>query len=545
MSESLPQHQRRSREWFLALVVGALGLWLAHRHQFASAFDLFPGPRGDTRLIAYLCEHWYQALQGKAALLSPSMFYPAKGTLGYSDALLLFVPPYSLLRCLGCDIFTALAFTVVGFNFLNFVAGFALLYNALRFRWLPAVTGALFFAFNNPKIYGSDHLQLQPVWLLAIIAGCVVVFFRDRRSLTSRRAFGLLALAGLALDIQLLTAFYLGWFLVFWSGLFLGLAVCFRQSRDFLRDALLHHWQPMVGAIAVTVVGLVPFLILYLPALREVGGWPYTMALRYIPEFQSYLLMGNGNFVWSRMPVAILHTPVSELDWGRCVGIGVVPTAAWLAVSVLAVRSRTRRPFLALVILSVNLVIVLALQYHGHSAWHFIYKLVPGAKSIRAVSRLMIFAALPMSVGFAFAIEQAWQRCGMRAGCRVALASVIAFGAFEQFSSGAGQYYSIHAENSRLQRLAGKLPADCAAFYVTARRPDDQPLDSFQNQQWMHDAMFISIMRHIPTLNGRSGKSPPGWDLREITAPDYEAKVRDWIQQRHISIGVCRLEIDE
>jgi hypothetical protein len=545
MSEALPQRQRRLGEWLLALAVGALGIWLVHRHQFSSGFELFPGPRGDTRLIAYLCEHWYQALRGKAALLSPAMFYPARGTLGYSDALLLFVPPYSLLRGGGCDIFTALAFTVVGFNFLNFVAGFALLFKALRFRWLPAVAGAMFFAFNNPKLSESDHLQLQPVWLLALIAACVVVFFRDTPSLTPRRAFGLLALAGLALDLQLLTAFYLGWFLIFWSGLLLGLAVCFRQSREFLQGALHHHWRPILAAISVTVAGLLPFLILYVPAVREVGGWPYSMALRYVPEFRSHLLMADGNFVWSPMTGAILQAAGNEPDLGRRVGIGVVPTVAWLAVSALAVRFRARRPFLALAILSVNLLIVLALQYHGHSPWHVLYKLVPGAKSIRAVSRFMIVAALPMSVAFAYAIEHAWQWSGTHVGSRVVLAVVIAFGAFEQFSSGAGEDYSIHAENSRLQRLAAKLPENCAAFYVTARQPDGQPLDSFQNQQWMHDAMFISIMRHVPTLNGRSGKSPPGWALREITAPDYEEKVRKWIKQRQISGRVCRLEIDE
>jgi hypothetical protein len=56
-----------------------------------------------------------------------------------------------------------------------------------------------------------------------------------------------------------------------------------------------------------------------------------------------------------------------------------------------------------------------------------------------------------------------------------------------RISSGAGDNYSIRAENLRLQWLAAKLPGDCAAFYVTARQTDDQPLDSVQNQQWMHD----------------------------------------------------------
>jgi hypothetical protein len=530
MTDTLQPRRRQLLACLLALAVGMLGLRLQHRHQFSSGFDLFPGPRGDTRLIAYLCEHWYQALHGKADWLSPAMFYPAKATLGYTDGLLLFVPPYSALRGAGLDIFTALAVTVVAFNFLNFVAGFALLFSALRFRWLPSVAGALFFAFNNPKLAQPDHLQLQPVWLLAVIAGCVMVFFRDASSLPPKRAFGLLALAGLALDFQLLTAFYSGWFLIFWSGLFLGLMVCYRQTRGLFVAALCRHWRVMIGATVVTVAGLVPFLIIYLPAAREVGGWPYGMALHYIPELRSYLLMADGNFVWSR-------AAGNEPDWGRCVGIGAVATITWLGMTWVAWKERARRPFLALAILSVNLLVLLALQYHGHSLWHVIYKIMPGAASIRAVSRFMIVAALPVSVVFAFAVE--------RAGRRAIVFVLIAFGLFEQFNSGEGENFSIRAENARLQRLAAKLPDDCGAFYVTARWPADTPMDSFQNQQWMHDAMLVSILRGVPTLNGRSGKSPPGWWLREVTAPDYETKVQEWIARHKLTGKICRLEVEE
>jgi hypothetical protein len=35
----------------------------------------------DTRLIAFLVEHWYQWLRGAAELRSPPMFYPVKGAL--------------------------------------------------------------------------------------------------------------------------------------------------------------------------------------------------------------------------------------------------------------------------------------------------------------------------------------------------------------------------------------------------------------------------------------------------------------------------------
>lgn len=244
--------------WCSALLVGALGTWLVHRYQFASGFDLFPGPRGDTRQTAYLCEHWYQALRGKAELLSPAIFYPVKGVLGYSDVLLVLAAPYSVLRAAGLDIFTALAVVAVAFNFLNFIAGFLLLFHVLGFRWLPSVAGAMFFAFNNPKLSEADHLQLQPVWLLVIGAAAVIIFFRDAPSLSAKRAFGLLLVAGLALDLQLLTAFYLGWFGIFWSGLFLAVAVCLPPAREVLRVAMARHSRPALAAAGVTVAGLLP-----------------------------------------------------------------------------------------------------------------------------------------------------------------------------------------------------------------------------------------------------------------------------------------------
>jgi hypothetical protein len=530
--------------WSGALAVGLLGIWLLHRHQFASGFDLFPGPRGDTRLIAYLCEHWYQALHGKGELLSPSMFYPAKATLAYSDLLLLFIPPYALLRGAGFDIFTALAITVVVFNFLNFVAGFALLFHAARFRLLPSVAGAMFFAFNNPKLSNPDLLQVQPVWLLAVAAMCVVVFVRDASFLAPKHAFGLLALAGLAVDLQLLTGFYLGWFAIFWFGLFLALAAVLRPTRQPLATALRRHWRPVLGAVGLTAAGLVPFLLVYLPAVREVGGWPYSQALHGMPEVRSYLLMADGNFVWSRVTEAMLQASASAPDWGRRVGIGLVATLTWLGLSLFAIRARRQSPFLAVAILAVNLLILLALQFHGHSLWHKVYEFVPGAKAIRDVGRFMIVAALPIAIAIAFAVERA-QRCmGKRVGQHAMLVALIAFGVFEQFNSGDGQYYSIRAENERLQLLAGKLPADCAAFYVTGIPPADPLLTSSLQRQWMHDAMLVSILRGVPTLNGRSGKSPPGWALREVTAPDYETKVRQWITRNNITGRSCRLEMD-
>jgi hypothetical protein len=72
----------------------------------------------------YLVEHWYQVFRGQAEALSPSMFYPVKGTIGYSETMFVHALPYSGLRLAGMDMFSALAAPLVLFSFLNYVTCF-------------------------------------------------------------------------------------------------------------------------------------------------------------------------------------------------------------------------------------------------------------------------------------------------------------------------------------------------------------------------------------------------------------------------------------
>src|SRR5690349_21339534 len=143
---SIKQTPRRLFPWMFVLAAGAAATWQVYHFQFSSYFDLFPGPRGDTRLTAYLVEHWYQSLLGHANLVSPSMFYPVKNTLGFSDVFLAYVPGYSLLRVAGVNPLLALAVMVVTFCYLNFLSCIVLLRKVFKCGMLASCAGALFFA---------------------------------------------------------------------------------------------------------------------------------------------------------------------------------------------------------------------------------------------------------------------------------------------------------------------------------------------------------------------------------------------------------------
>jgi hypothetical protein len=57
------------------------------------------------------------------------------------------------------------------------------------------------------------------------------------------------------------------------------------------------------------------------------------------------------------------------------------------------------------------------------------------------------------------------------------------------------------------------------------------------------EAMRIAQRHRIPTVNGYTGWTPPGWDLRVVTAPGYRARVRAWAR-RHAVETLCEYDVD-
>jgi hypothetical protein len=549
--------------WIMAGGVGAVGVWWLYSAQFRSGFDRFPGTRGDTRLIAYLLENWYQALSGHASVLSPGMFYPLRHTLGFSDALVGLVPFYAPLRATGVDVFTALAITVVVVNVLAYVLCFVLLRRILRLNLVASCLGAFFFAFNDPKVAQPDHLQIQALFFLPIAAGALILLFRDVPHVSQRRAFALMSVAALALDVEFLTAYYDGWFFAFWAALLLAGVLAFASTRAFLVSFARAYFRPLGGAVGVLIVGLVPFALIYLPTLRSVGVQPYSAALPYIPEPRSFLLAADDNYVWQGLTAHLLGS--GDPDYGRRLSFGLVATLGWLALSVFALvlvaRSRAEAAddrddrlgegrallVLGLAILAVDVVLLLALQYHGHSPWWAVYHFVPGAQGLREVSRDVIVLALPMAIAFAVAIDRLSRRLQsrrpgvLRNGLAAATALVLAFAAVEQLNGASyADSYSISAENAHLRHLAARLPHGCSAFYIALAPGHPHPLTRLQYQ---HDAMLVSLIDHVPTLNGRSARYPSDWPLYDVKSADYDRNAQQWIRRRHIAGRVCRLAV--
>jgi hypothetical protein len=55
--------------------------------------------------------------------------------------------------------------------------------------------------------------------------------------------------------------------------------------------------------------------------------------------------------------------------------------------------------------------------------------------------------------------------------------------------------------------------------------------------------MMISAVSRVKTLNGSSSQFPRDWNFYFFKNPDYESKVKEWIDSQKISGKVCRLEL--
>jgi hypothetical protein len=196
--------------------------------------------------------------------------------------------------------------------------------------------------------------------------------------------------------------------------------------------------------------------------------------------------------------------------------------------------------FLGVMILATGIFIVLGVKVGGHSLWQYIYHYFPGAGAIRAVSRYMIFLTLPMSIAFAYGLQQALQCAAGKRALTVAVLLVAAFGVFEQFGvpqvNGAG--FSTTVEQAYLKTMAARLPADCAAFYVA---PGPNPRHS--TAEYQYDGMMISAVSRVKTLNASSSQFPRDWGFYFFKNPNYESKVKEWIDSQKITGKVCRLEL--
>jgi hypothetical protein len=543
------------KNWLWACLLFLAGFFLTFRMILLHGVAYSLGENGDGTIVIATLEHWSKALQhGLHSWRTTGFFYPARGTLGLTDTYFLYGIPCTGSRILGFGPFTSFNLSVAVFS----ITGYWGMYTLCR-RWLAAAlpfsAGAAFiFAFGAMPVWQLLHAQTYTIMLAPCVCLLLLAGWR-----TSRRRYQLLfgVAAGLLSGLIVLSAAQTAWFLCFTGGLAGLVWLVLERPRPDLR-LIQKIWPTAAGLLIGLLLASAPVLAVYLPMAKQ-STRDFSEVVLFSPHAADLLHVPPGTPVWSDL----LHTiglspdagvPIQELALGYTPGFLIVVLVA--AVALIAITRghgdpRSLDHFAIACILAALLTWALQISYTGAHwrPWWAVFRWIPGARAIRTPFRAQLAAQFLMCLAFAQLLTRHAtaavlslrtantnaKRVNRSATTLLFLGFGLAVSVLEQ--AGPGPIVRRNAELVSWLSVAHHPPFPCDAFYLM---PDPASLEPFWQRQ--SDAMLLSVWLDIPTLNGSSSWTPPGWDLMHPEAPEYGAKVQQWIDMHGLRGKVCGVD---
>jgi hypothetical protein len=528
------------------LLVAGVAVWavaagIFFRHPIFSSFDQIFGDLGDGSMIVYFHEHLFNVLMGRADFTSPPFFYPQRNVFGLGPAFLLNAVPYATLRLLGGDPFLSFQLIIMILTLASFMASLVICVRYLNIRTSIALCAAVLMTFANNLFVkaGVGH----PNFLLLYYIPCIVLItlwgIEDFPHVT-RWSILRVATAAALYALLFSTDVYTAWMF----GFTLLIAACTMgvlHGRSLMAAVRIHSRPAtiLIGtATVVFLIAFIPFVIIYVPVRAFAPLRTYREYLAFAPFPTDIINVSVGNLVWGWMVQILRGVRGSEQILAVTPGM----TALFLFLAYRLRKNPINIPQwqLAFVAASVAVWLVswlLTLKIGTVSGFWLVRNLVPGATGIRAGMRVQLIANLWIVLALGIMLEH-WIRTAPIAqlGSRKLLAAgALLFCLIEQINL---------MDNSRLPRsqvlemlsMVPRPPAECRAFLISLS--DENP-----NYEQQVDAMWISNQVGLPTLNGLSSWTPPGWEINKTTT--YLDKARQWIARHGMREKICFYERSE
>ncbi len=512
--------------------------------------DFLIGDNGDGRLTTLLAEHWYNFFCGREAFTELAFFYPDTAVLGYTDMFLGFGFVHSILRLAGLDMFVAYKYTIILIHLFGSLCMFYLLYSVMKCNRYWSLFGVAAFSYSNAFATQLVHTQLAALSLLPLLTIFIIKAFTSYDDEKMQSVFVVSALSVLAFIA------YTAWYILFFTLIF-GLIVLVtsyfvldHNGVHLKMDVLswfVKHKKNVIGFFLYSVVLFIPFLMVYLPALRNTGGYAYQGICKGLPELIDLVNVGNdllnydnGNMLFAKfIPLTIFNRKTATIETVQ--GFSIVLLAVYLYI--FSQRDQYRDnlktkeekvKYLVINACIISIVVVIAISVKlgsdGSSLWYFVYNYVPGAKAVRCVARFWFYLSFP--VAFVVAVRGEYIFAKKSISFR-RLAGAILFIAllFSNMRVDGVNCYKMWRADLEVNFLknVSQPPVECKAFYICDSGKKEIP-------PWAYQVEAFEIANHfgIKTINGYSGRSPRGWNLWNVRSKKYISNVYSWIKRNDL-----------
>lgn len=359
--------------------------------------DDIPGDLLDARFNMYVLEHGYRWLMRlDNSFWSAPFFYPAHNVIAYSDNHLGSLLLYAIFRVFGASRETGFQLWGIAIFTLNYFVTYLVL-RKQRLESVGATAGAYLFTF--PMIMAAQivHIQLAPRFMLPV-AFWMAYLFVQTGSVKSL----VLLLAACAYQIYL--GIYTGYFLTLSLVLFITVLFLGRQQwmaiRSFVATRGDGEFCRRILAYAVAGTGfilvLLPLILPYSHAESE-SRRTWNEIAPLLPRWESYLYAAPQSILWGRL----FHLGDSlPLYWEHRLFLGLVPLTGLMLFLYLLLKKKTVPPEsdCGLAMLGVVAgIAVITFCWHGFSLYYYVWRHLPGAGGIRAITRISLILIYPVA----------------------------------------------------------------------------------------------------------------------------------------------------
>ncbi len=532
---------------FLFLVCVASIIVLFHNLIFSN-FNILLGDRFDALIETNLLQHWYNVIQGNSKWDTVGYFYPFSNTLGYNDGYFLYGIFYSFFRLLGFDLFISTDLVNILLKVIGFFSFYFLVKKVFKFGFLVSLVGAVAFTFANSMSEQMRHAQLLSVAFAPLLTIFILRYFQSLKVNDSKKSLINGSLASLLLACWLFTSYYMAWYFILFfvvcSSIFMIICVSNKEYRNKLTVNI--SYKAFIIPAVVLMFFLIPFLKVYLPKASETGGQSLYAVEYYAPSPYNVIDPGQYNLIFGKLTNAFF----SNIDGLNRVGefnIGLAPISLLILLITLACilfkkNKSTFEVFIFSVCLTTVITALFAINFGGVFLWKFIWQYFPGAKGMRVTVRYFLFLIFPVVLISTWFLEKIARK---RRWVLVSALSLLLI--IEQVNFAPNAAF-VRADNKRFINSVPVPPKDCKAFYVVGQRKGEFPIvtDNIIISYYPHnvDAMLISEVYNLRTINGFSTFNPPGWDFTLNPLASYMARVQNYIKNNNIADGMCEFDLE-
>lgn len=508
-------------QYTFTILLCSIGIYSTFLPTLISGFKLVQTNPGDTLFNAYILEHTYQYFFNKnyiAELWSPAFFYPYRNVLTYSVNLFGVAPFYWSFRMffgwlLSYQLWMILMFILI---FISFY----FLMKSLKINPYIASFSAYIFAFNLPRIYQLDHQQLFAQFYTPLAFVFLLKFLKTP-------SIKILTLFLLFIYLQLIGDFYLGWFLILSLCIFIPITLFINNKTAhrlfiFLSRNVMSTIIIFIFWISIMLYSLYPYVKF---SLTVIAVRPISEVVKMLPTIYSWIQSPPGS-LWYRD----FSRQIPEYIGEHNLFIGVYAILLIIFSFGLYLYKKIYVNKILILTCFITALILFIISFNignGISFWVQIYSVVPGAKAIRAVSRIELIIYFYLIFSAFIALDVIYKNFTNKKVFTFILTCILVLIITEQSIYNRSSF-NPNIFNKEITFVNTSIK-NCHVAYV---RTDATDFRRRINIQLV--AMFAGLQSSVPVINGYSGFFPYPLDKNLEVA--YLKKIINKTPLKHLCI---------